>query len=146
MVTAFSVYLSGFYTHLNVITIENFPLNMVIKKQTHLYCLFRKWITRHVTFQLTATWYYFEAYRLLSPSPRLLHLSQCNGQLLSRTFPWTSCFNDIHTLPSPKVDKLVMWQLGIIWNLTVSLVWDESYKTTGKNITINHQFLADKSE
>ena len=57
-----------------------------------------------------------------------------------RTFSWTSCFNDIHTLPSPKVDKLVMWQLGIIWNLTVFLVWDENYETTGKNITINdHQ-------
>ena len=44
--TVFSVYLNGFYTHLNAITIENFPLNMVIKKHTHLYCLFWKWITR----------------------------------------------------------------------------------------------------
>ena len=50
MVTVFSVYLSSFYTHLNAITIENFPLNMVIKNHTHLYRLFRKWITRHVTF------------------------------------------------------------------------------------------------
>ena len=49
MVTVFSVHLSGFYTHLNAITIENFPLNMVIKNHTHLYRLFRKWITRHVT-------------------------------------------------------------------------------------------------
>ena len=42
----------------------------------HNSSLFRKLITRHVTFQLAPTWYYFEAYRLLSPSQRLLHPSQ----------------------------------------------------------------------
>ena len=39
---------------------------------------FRKLITRRVTFQLTPTWYYLEAYRLVSPSQRLLHPSQRN--------------------------------------------------------------------
>ena len=38
----------------------------------------RKWITCCMTFQLTPTWYHFEAYRLLSPSQRLLHPFQRN--------------------------------------------------------------------
>ena len=46
--------------------------------QTQLYQLFRKWLTCHVTFQLTTTWYHLKAYRLLSPSQWLLHPSQRN--------------------------------------------------------------------
>ena len=44
----------------------------------HLNLYFRKWITRHMTFQFIPNWYYFEAYRLLSPSQWLLHPSQRN--------------------------------------------------------------------
>ena len=33
-------------------------------------------IGRHVTFQLTLTWYHFKAYRHISPSQWLVHLSQ----------------------------------------------------------------------
>ena len=36
----------------------------------------QKEITRHVTFQLTPTWYHFKAYRLISPSQRILRPSQ----------------------------------------------------------------------
>ena len=76
--TVFSVHLNGFYTHLNAISIVQVPLNVVFKEHKQFYCLFRKLITRHVTFQLTPTLYYFEAYRLLKPSQWLVHPSQRN--------------------------------------------------------------------
>ena len=115
MVTVFSVYLSGFYTHLNAITIENFPLNMVIKNHTHLYRLFRKWITRHVTFN----WH--QLYIILKFTVFSVHLNGFYTHLNAITIEKVT----LNILPFPVVnnssrDFSIVSNLILFWSLPSS--------------------------
>ena len=84
----------------------------------------QKWIASNVTFQLTPTWYYFEAYRLLSPSQRLLHPSQRN-HYRKRSLEHRFQITYTNLLPFPEVnnssrDFAIDTNLILLWRLPSS--------------------------